>query len=196
MSKKNSKKRWTNQHQEMLKREREEAEKKAARAARKAEKEAEAAVEAAGGMLIDGGADALAPKEVAKKAKALKASKLKVSSAGVGKVSANKNTRKILKGVPVGMAQRKVKLRRGAVVRGIKITDADSKDKVINELKAEMAMGMMVDGIEGSRPSTKEVHRRRNEMQKARSKLKKRVTGNEFSGDLLHHKVKPGVRGG
>lgn len=215
MSKKNNKKRWNNQHQEQLRREREEAEKKAARAAKKAEKE----VEAAGGMLLGevqeeaaeaaaapAAAGAASTKGAARKtrgAHALKASTLKVASgSSISKSPANKNTRKILKGVPVGMAQRKLKLRKGAVVRGIKITDADSKNKVLDELKAEMAMGMMVDGTGeggagiGERLTTKQVHARRTAAQKRKSKTKTRVTGNEFQGKLVHHKVSCGPPGG
>ena len=211
MSKKNSKKRWNNQHQEMLKREKEEAAKKAEKAAKKAQKDHEEA----GGMLVDGeeiptaAAAAAASKRGATRktrgAHALKASTLKVASTGasIGKSPVNKNTRKVLKGVPVGLAQRKLKLRKGTVVRGIKITDADSKNKVLDELKAEMAMGMMVDGVGGEggtgfgeRLSTKQVHARRNQAQKMKSKTKVRVTGNEFQGKLMHHKVKCGVPGG
>lgn len=140
MSKKNNKKRWNNQHQEQLRREKMDAEKKAARAAKKAEKD----LEAAGAMLTGGEEAAPASKKGATRktrgAHALKASVLKVTAgAAVGKSPTSKNTRKILKGVPVGLAQRKLKLRKGAVVRGVKITDADSKNKVLDELKVRLA---------------------------------------------------------
>ena len=55
MSKKNSKKRWKNQHEEALRLERLDAEKKAARAAKRAEKLREASGEM---MTDDGGSDA------------------------------------------------------------------------------------------------------------------------------------------
>lgn len=65
-----------------------------------------------------------------------------------------------------------------------------------------MAMGMMVEGAgeggtgPGERLSTKQVHARRNAMQKMKAKTKKRVTGNEFQGKLNHHKVSCGPPGG
>ena len=40
---------------------------------------------------------------------------------------------------------KKVKLRKGATVRGIKIVDGDTKRAVIEELKAEAAMAMALD---------------------------------------------------
>mmetsp|Transcript_35811 Transcript_35811/g.89387 ORF Transcript_35811/g.89387 Transcript_35811/m.89387 type:complete len:204 (-) Transcript_35811:247-858(-) len=203
MSKKNNKKRWNNQHQEQLRREKEDAEKKAERAAKKAEKD----LVAAGGMLLDSITEDAPP--VATKrggatrktrgSHALKAATLKVAAV-ITKPSApvNKNTRKILKGVPVGLAQRKLKLRKGTVVRGIKITDADSKNTVLRELKAEMAMGMMLDDASGAsdRLTTKQVHAKRTAGQKRLSATKVRVTGNEFQGKLVHHKVNCGPPGG
>ena len=44
--------------------------------------------------------------------------------------------------VPVGKVQTKLKLRKGAMVlKGIKVTNADSRNKILAELKAEVAKG-------------------------------------------------------
>lgn len=138
MSKKNSKKRWNNQHQESMRREAEEAEKKAKRAAKMAEKTAEAS----GAMMTDGASAKIKAGRASKSSGA--AAALKVSRASL-KTPPTKNTRKIIKGVRVGEVQKKLKLRKGATVRGIKITNADTKNKVLAELKAEAAFRMQLD---------------------------------------------------
>ena len=150
MSKKNSKKRWNNQHQESMRREREEAEAKAARAAKREEK----LMETMGVMGVDGGDGVVEAKAVGKtKTRAGKpkvrdsqapSRLLKVSKTALGKKTggATKNSRKIIKNVPVGKVQTKLKLRKGAMVRGIKVTNADSRNKILAELKAEAAMAM------------------------------------------------------
>ena len=114
MSKKNSKKRWHNQHQESMRREAEEAEKKAKRAAKMAEK----AAEESGAMMTDGASAKIKAGRASKSSVAADA--LKVSRASL-KTPPTKNTRKIIKGVRVGEVQKKLKLRKGATVRGIKI---------------------------------------------------------------------------
>jgi hypothetical protein len=148
MSKKNSKKRWTNQHQESLRREKEEAEAKALRAAKREEK----VLETMGVMGVDGeGVETTggggktktrAGKPKVKDSQApstlLRVAKTVLKKAG-GKT---KHSRKIIKNVPVGKVQTKLKLRKGATVRGIKVTDSDSRNKILSELKAEMAMAM------------------------------------------------------
>ena len=150
MSKKNSKKRWNNQHQESMRREREEAQAKAARAAKREEK----LLETMGVMGVDGGDGVVEAKAVGKtKTRAGKpkvrdpqapSRLLKVSKTALGKKTggATKNSRKIIKNVPVGKVQTKLKLRKGATVRGIKVTNSDSKNKILAELKAEAAMAM------------------------------------------------------
>ena len=149
MSKKNSKKRWNNQHQESMRREREEAAAKAARAAKREEK----VLETLGVMGVDGGDGLVEAKTVGKtKTRAGKpkvrdaqapSKLLKVSkTALVKKTGKTKNSRKIIKNVPVGKVQTKLKLRKGATVRGIKVTNSDSKNKILAELKAEAAMAM------------------------------------------------------
>lgn len=138
MSKKNSKKRWHNQHQESMRREAEEAEKKAKRAAKMAEK----AAEESGAMMTDGASAKIKLGRASKSSVAADA--LKVSRASL-KTLPTKNTRKIIKGVRVGEVQKKLKLRKGATVRGIKITNAESKNKVLAELKAEAAFRMQLD---------------------------------------------------
>jgi hypothetical protein len=152
MSKKNSKKRWNNQHQESMRREREEAAAKAARAAKREEK----VLETLGVMGVDGGDGLVEAKAVGKlktragkpkvrdaqaPSKLLKVSKtaLVKKTGGAGKT---KNSRKIIKNVPVGKVQTKLKLRKGATIRGIKVTNSDSRNKILNELKAEAAMAM------------------------------------------------------
>ena len=152
MSKKNSKKRWNNQHQESMRREREEAAAKAARAAKREEK----VLETLGVMGVDGGDGLVEAKAVGKTktragkpkvrdaqapSKLLKVSKtaLVKKTGGAGK---RKNSRKIIKNVPVGKVQTKLKLRKGATIRGIKVTNSDSRNKILNELKAEAAMAM------------------------------------------------------
>ena len=144
MSKKNSKKRWKNQHEEALRLERLDAEKKAARAAKRAEKLREASGEM---MTDDGGSDAGRRGAGGKKkgaAKALGGGALAVQ-ATLRTTPSTKNSRKIVKGVRVGLIQKKLKLRKGATIRGIKIVDADSKQRVLDELKAEAAFKMAVD---------------------------------------------------
>lgn len=149
MSKKNSKKRWNNQHQESMRREREEAAAKAARAAKREEK----VLETLGVMGVDGGDGLVEAKTVGKtKTRAGKpkvrdaqapSKLLKVSNTAlVKKTGKTKNSRKIIKNVPVGKVQTKLKLRKGATVRGIKVTNSDSKNKILAELKAEAAMAM------------------------------------------------------
>ena len=150
MSKKNSKKRWNNQHQESIRREREEAEAKAKRAAKREEK----VLESMGVMGVDGGDGAVQVKTVGKaKTRAGKpkvrdsqapSKLLKVSKTALLKKTAGKtkNSRKIIKNVPVGKVQTKLKLRKGATIRGIKVTNSDSRNKILNELKAEAAMAM------------------------------------------------------
>ena len=69
---------------------------------------------------------------------------LKVSRASL-KTPPTKNTRKIIKGVRVGEVQKKLKLRKGGHRPSIKITNAESKNKVLAELKAEAAFRMQLD---------------------------------------------------
>ena len=150
MSKKNSKKRWNNQHQESMRREREEATAKAARAAKREEK----VLETLGVMGVDGG-DGLVEAKAKTKTRAGKpkvrdaqapSKLLKVSKTALvkktGGAGKTKNSRKIIKNVPVGKVQTKLKLRKGATIRGIKVTNSDSRNKILNELKAEAAMAM------------------------------------------------------
>jgi hypothetical protein len=49
----------------------------------------------------------------------------------------------------VGIAQRKIKVRLGQVVRGIKITDSDSKNKVLDELKVGLCHSRVSDWLRG-----------------------------------------------
>mmetsp|Transcript_29755 Transcript_29755/g.73728 ORF Transcript_29755/g.73728 Transcript_29755/m.73728 type:complete len:149 (+) Transcript_29755:87-533(+) len=147
MSKKNNKGTHRRAHAESMRKEKEDQVKKEATRAKKDEKDAEAA----GAMMTD------AAKSSGKKSRAnvnktnvvngyrVKTDLLsKPASGGVGKgKNAKKNTHKIIKGVRVGVAQAKLKLRKGSMVRGIKITDADSRNAVLSELKAEAAMKMV-----------------------------------------------------
>ncbi|MDA9098879.1 hypothetical protein N9L76_08110, partial [bacterium] len=153
----NSKKRWNNQHQESMRREKLEAEAKALKAKKREEKALELVGDMAGEMAVDNDgardnkqsikpgktragkakvADSQAPSKLLLGARQT----LKKNTAG-GKT---KNTRKIIKNVRIGKGvQTKLKLRKGAVIRGVKVTNADSRNKILASLKAEAAMAMV-----------------------------------------------------
>jgi hypothetical protein len=65
---------------------------------------------------------------------------------GLKGVSDKKGLGKVVRGVRVGHVMKKVKLRKNAVVRGIKIVDADTKRAVVDELKAEAALALVGGG--------------------------------------------------
>ena len=166
MSKKNNKATYRRAQEEAKRLEREAAEKKAAKAAKRAERAAEEAAERDGAMLTDDDARANAAAAAAAAAKTKTKTKTKgaaakgggggcallgVARGGVGGVvkrerragASVRGSRKMVKGVPVGRVGAKIKLKLGCSVRGIKIVDAESRNKVIAELKAEAAMKMM-----------------------------------------------------
>ena len=165
MSKKNNKATYRRAQEEAKRLEREAAEKKAAKAAKRAERAAEEAAERDGAMLTDDDARANAAAAAAAAAKTKTKTKgaaakgggggggalLGVARGGVGGVvkrerragASVRGSRKMVKGVPVGRVGAKIKLKLGCSVRGIKIVDAESRNKVIAELKAEAAMKMM-----------------------------------------------------
>ena len=145
MSKKNSKKNHQKMRNTAMAREEEEAAKKAARAAKRAAQ----AAEAAGEMAVDDAPGKTSTSKVAKKkvslVKALGAKGATLKRVGKKGVADNKGLQKIVRGVRVGHVMKKVKLRKDATVRGIKIVDGDTKRAVIEELKAEAAMAMALD---------------------------------------------------
>ena len=166
MSKKNNKATYRRAQEEAKRLDREAAEKKAAKAAKRAERAAEEAAERDGAMLTDDDARADAAAAAAAAAKTKTKTKTKgaaakggggggallgVARGGVGGVvkrerragASVRGSRKMVKGVPVGRVGAKIKLKLGCSVRGIKIVDAESRNKVIAELKAEAAMKMM-----------------------------------------------------
>ena len=167
MSKKNNKATYRRAQEEAKRLEREAAEKKAAKAAKRAERAAEEAAERDGAMLTDDDERANAAAAAAAAAKTKTKTKTKgaaakgggggggallgVARGGVGGVvkrerragASVRGSRKMVKGVPVGRVGAKIKLKLGCSVRGIKIVDAESRNKVIAELKAEAAMKMM-----------------------------------------------------
>ena len=59
------------------------------------------------------------------------------ATGGVGKKRVGKNTHKVVRGVNIG----KVKLRKNAVVRGIKIVDAATKQAAIDAIAEERGTG-------------------------------------------------------
>lgn len=145
MSKKNSKKNHQKMRNTAMAREEEEAAKKAARAAKRAAQVAEAA----GEMAVEEAPGKTSTSKAAKKkvslVKALGAKGATLKRVGKKGVADKKGLQKIVRGVRVGHVMKKVKLRKGATVRGIKIVDGDTKRAVIDELKAEAAMAMALD---------------------------------------------------
>jgi|TARA_B110000977_G_scaffold199757_1_gene288102 hypothetical protein len=156
MSKKNSKKRWNNQHQESMRREKMEADAKDAKAAKRDEK----VLELVGEMAVDssgsGARKATTTSSVKTKTRAGKpkvrdsqapSAALKVGRAVLKKNTVGgktKNTRKIIKNVRLGKGvQTRLKIRKGDTIRGIKVTDSDSRNKILASLKAEAAMAMV-----------------------------------------------------
>jgi hypothetical protein len=105
--------------------------------------------EAAGEMAVDDAPGKTSASKVAKKkvslVKALGAKGATLKRVGKKGVADKKGLQKIVRGVRVGHVMKKVKLRKNATVRGIKIVDGDTKRAVINELKAEAAMAMALD---------------------------------------------------
>ena len=61
------------------------------------------------------------------------------ATGGVGKKRVGKNTHKVVRGVNIG----KVKLRKNAVVRGIKIVDAATKQAAIDAIAEERGTGQV-----------------------------------------------------
>ena len=150
MSKKNSKKNHQKMRNTAMAREEEEAAKKAARAAKRAAQ----AAEAAGEMAVDNpptdkssDAKTSGKKKKVSYVKALGAKgAVHKKALGLKGVSDKKGLGKVVRGVRVGHVMKKVKLRKNAVVRGIKIVDADTKRAVVDELKAEAALALVGGG--------------------------------------------------
>jgi hypothetical protein len=131
MSKKNNRKTAANRIENAKKIEREALRKKEERRLRKmAEIEARG-----GGMEVDGKRGAAAAARLEAK-NVRKAQSLRVTG-GLKKVRAGKNTHKVVRGVLVG----KAKLRKNAVVKGIKIVDATTKQMALDAIAEERGGG-------------------------------------------------------
>ena len=149
MSKKNSKKNHQKMRNTAMAREEEEAAKKLSRS----ERRAALAADAAGEMAVDNpptdkSSDAnTSGKKKVSYVKALGAKgAVHKKALGLKGVSDKKGLGKVVRGVRVGHVMKKVKLRKNAVVRGIKIVDADTKRAVVDELKAEAALALVGGG--------------------------------------------------